>query len=219
MGNVRLVVATRNPAKVAAITRLVDTLADVASFPGDISQEPTTEPTATTIDQPTITHASIAQEKAVALSQALPGELVVATDGGLIVPALGSRWDPVRTRRFAGPDATDWDRANALLQLAAGLRGEGRSIWWEEALALARDGEVIATWTARSGPGLLAETVTPDEVARGGGFWIPAVWLIPEEGNRRLIELEPSDQDRYFDHWARLGEELRAFLRRYDADR
>src|SRR5215213_1438041 len=39
------------------------------------------------------------------------GAIAAASDGGLLIPALGRRWDALRTARAAGPGATDLERA------------------------------------------------------------------------------------------------------------
>lgn len=202
---VRIVAATRNRAKVLELERLVGKIATVEPLPHDISHKLPPEP-----EHPTTT-ATAAGSKALAASALITCTLIVATDGGLLFPALPG-WQPTMTRRFAGPDASDLERAQRLLALAAGLEGEERHIWWEESLAVAHDGEVLASWTARSGPGILAREVTPEQIRATQGFWISSLWLCPQFGNRRLMELAPDERDRLNDHWRQLGVHLRDFL-------
>jgi inosine/xanthosine triphosphate pyrophosphatase family protein len=198
----RLIVATRNPAKVEQIARLVGDLATVEPLPPDGDDAPE--------DAHTLEENAIA--KAVFWSRRIDrGELVAATDGGLLIPALGNRWDPVQTRRFAGA-VGDLDRARALLALAHDLTGDGRRIDWQEALALGRDGTLLASWVATGVPGLLARDVDPGAIAAGQGFWIPALWICPESGGRRLAELSAEELASRPDHWWRLGTVLRASL-------
>ena len=153
----------------------------------------------------------LAANKAQQITTALPGALVIATDGGLLVPALGAAWDPLRTRRFAGLEATNRERADALLTLAAGLDGEERQIGWREAMAVARDGKILSVWTAESAPGLLARDYDP-ALLDAAGFWVPALWLCPEYDHRRLAALADAERTARDDHWAGLGRELRRFL-------
>ena len=201
----RLIAATRNAAKVAELGRLVAGISEVEVAPHDISQKESSE-RATTLE-------AIASLKAASSSAIIDrGELVVASDGGLLIPALGERWDPLRTRRFAQGALSDRERADALLALAAGLSGEERWIAWREALAVARDGEVLACWAAESCPGLLAENYDPEVIDAAEGFWVPALWICPEFGGRRLAELSPAERARRRDHWTQLGASLRAFL-------
>ena len=201
----RIVLASRNSAKRAELSRQLEGVASVEPAPGDISlQHEEAE------EGPSL--AAIAQEQAARWSRILPGTLVVATDGGLLFPALGAAWDPLRTRRFAGERASDRERADALLALTAGLEGEQRRIGWREALAVARDGEVLAVWEADDMPGLLARDYDPAHLETGGGFWVPAVWICTESGARRLAELSDAERRARADHWGRLGRELRRFL-------
>jgi len=199
-----LVVASRNPAKVAAVARLAASLARVRPLPDDLADA--------TADEDGASFVAIAAAKARRASAALPGSIVVATDGGLLVPALGSAWDPLRTRRFAGDRATDRERADALLALAAGLTGDERRIGWREALAVARDGLPVATWIAEDSPGLLADGYDPRLLAATGGFWVSALWLCPECAGRRLADLSPTERAGRVDHWARLGTRLHRLL-------
>jgi hypothetical protein len=200
----RLIAATRNRAKLREVARLVAGLADVAPLPVDLEGDP----------EEGSSCAANAIAKAVYWSRRIDrGEMIVATDGGLVIPALGDRWDPVRTRRFAGAARSDLDRANALLALAADLPDDRRAILWEESLALARDGVLLACWQAASEPGFLARDVDPAAVAAGNGFWIPALWICPEADGRRLAELSPAELAARSDHWSRLGIDLRAYLR------
>lgn len=196
----RLFLASGNAAKLAELRRAVGTAAAVvplAAAAGDDEE-------GTGVDE-------IAAAKACRASRAAPGVLVVATDGGLLIPALGPCWDPLRTRRFVGAGATDRQRANALLDLAADLTGDERRIGWREALAVARGGRIVARWLAESAPGELARDVDP-AMLDGGGFWVPAVWICPEFGGRRLASLSAAERATRDDHWARLGRELRRFL-------
>ena len=197
----QLIVATRNPAKVAAIRRIADPLAVVSPLPDHVRVP---EEAGGDVGE-------VAAGKARAASVALPGELVVASDGGLLIPALADTWDPLRTRRFAGPETTDSRRADRLLALTDGLSGDERRIGWQEALAVARDGELLAAWQAEDAPGLLARDYD-SALVEAGGFWIPALWICPEFGARRLAGLTATERAARHDHWMRLGLELRRFL-------
>lgn len=154
---------------------------------------------------------AIAGAKACRWAVRFPGEMVVATDGGLLIPALGAAWVPARTRRFAGEWASNAERVAALLALTRDLRAQDRRVGWREALAVARNGSLLATWEAEATPGLLAANVAPAFVP-GDNFWLPALWCCPEFGGRRLADLSPAEQAARDDHWARLGTDLRHFL-------
>lgn len=208
MRTLNLVVASRNGAKIEQLANLLLGAARVHPLPPDARLGPDVE--ATLEDGGSFRE--IAERKASAWSDRLPDRLVIATDGGLLVPALGASWDPLKTRRFAGEEATDLDRANRLLELAENLDDDDRQIWWQEALALAAFGQVVESWTATSGPGMLARYVEPELIARSGGFWVPAVWRSPAHDLQQAAELSPSDFANVFTHWPQLALNLRRFL-------
>ncbi|MEA2598708.1 MAG: hypothetical protein QOF01_5177, partial [Thermomicrobiales bacterium] len=58
-----------------------------------------------------------------------------------------------------------------------------------------------------------ARDVDSAMIAGGNGFWIPALWVCPDFEGRRLAELSAEELATRRDHWYRLGEHLRAFLR------
>ena len=199
-----LVVASRNQAKVAEIERLIGDLTIVRP-PGADSALGQESEAASSL-------AANAEAKALLVSREEAGRLVVATDGGLLVPALGEYWNPLQTRRFAGENATDRKRASHLLALMRPYSGQDRRIGWREAMAVAYDGKIIATWTAESPPGLLANDLLEESGVLASGFWIPSLWLCPEFDGRRLIDLTIGERARHDDHWARLGIALRRLV-------
>ena len=80
--------------------------------------------------------------KALALSRALPGKLILADDSGLVVPALGGR-PGVRSARFSGPKATPEKNRTKLLRLMRPVSGLGRKAYFQAALVLAIDGRIL----------------------------------------------------------------------------
>jgi inosine/xanthosine triphosphate pyrophosphatase family protein len=205
-----IVVTSTNPAKRAKLQEIAGDAGVIVSPRDDISPELRQ---ALDRSEEAGSIAANARAKALTWSRALPGQFVVATDGGLIAPGLGNRWEPVRTRRFAGGAANDEARARALLALAEGLTGDQRRISWQEALVLARDEQVLGQWIAESAGGILATEVDPALIAAGNGFWIPAIWLCPNAGDRPLAVLSAAEQAMCQDHWAKLGVPFRRLLR------
>jgi len=101
--------------------------------------------------------------KALALSRALPGKLILADDSGLVVPALGGR-PGVRSARFSGPEATPEENRRKLLRLMRRVSGLGRKAYFQAALVLAIDGRILGAKYGR-----IWGTIT--SVERGvGGF-------------------------------------------------
>jgi hypothetical protein len=156
--------------------------------------------------------AGTAAAKASAWSEALGGAWTIASDGGLLIPGLGTNWDPLRTRRFAGPDVTDRERAERLLEMVQDLEGAERLIGWIEAVAIAHRGRVVATFTAEDRPGQLDESLPNHWEAERHGFWIPWMWRCPETGGKRLAVLSDDERAARQDHWDRLAILVRPFL-------
>jgi hypothetical protein len=205
----RLTAATRNLAKLREIERVVDGLAAIEPLPVDATLPPGVE---ARIESGASIHEN-AEAKAQAWSSVLSDRLVIASDGGLVVPALGNRWRPVNTRRFNGPASTDLQRAQRLLQIAQLLEGDDRAIGWQEALCVGRNGILLASMEVSSpATGFLAESVTPVLVDAAGGFWVSALWRCPEYDGRLLVELTPEERNRRFDHWLLLRGSLRGDL-------
>jgi XTP/dITP diphosphohydrolase len=134
----------------------------------------------------------------------------VADDSGLEVDALKGR-PGVRSARFAedldfpsAPNFTADERNNAALlcelERIADARRQAR---YRCVLALARDGEVMATAEGTVEGRILA---VPQGVA---GFGYDPIFLIPEL-NRTMAELEPATRLRF----SHRGRALRALLER-----
>ncbi len=189
------------------LTSLLDGLAHLALLPPDISLK-----TNQGEDETGETIEAIAAGKATAWSQRIDeilgvGSLVVSSDGGLLMPALGSGWDPTKTRRFAGSNVNARARADALIRLTSHLDGDQRQIGWREAVAFARRGEVVGVFVAESAPGYLAGDYDP-ALLDADGFWMPALWICPEFGGRRLAELTPEERAHRDDHWSLLRRQV-----------
>jgi inosine/xanthosine triphosphate pyrophosphatase family protein len=159
------------------------------------------------------THEAIARAKARDWSVAASA-LAVASDGGLLLPALGTGWDSRHTHRFAGPAADDARRLRGLLDLMRPYRGAEREASWIEAVAIADRGEVLASWERRGATGVIAES--PCGSAQATGFWAFSVWFFPQFG-KTYIQLSPEERDALQDHWVRLRVLVQHFLRGYAA--
>jgi XTP/dITP diphosphohydrolase len=120
----RLLVATRNPGKLAEFRRLLDALNVEVVSPEEVGVQ-------MDVPEPHATYAENAAAKAVALCRAT-GEVTLADDSGIEVAALG--WGPgVQSARFASPDGPSG--AQLLLDRLAGVADRGaRMVCW---LALA----------------------------------------------------------------------------------
>ena len=199
--------ATRNPDKAKRLRALLDGLdVDVADGAALIGAPDPPED-----DQ---SHLAIATAKAAAWSRALGG-LAVASDGGLVIPALGDGWSSLITRRGTGADVSDEERGARLLRRMRGLTGERRACRWTEAVAVAREGELLGAWEASGLDGAIASDYAPPP---GGtnGFWVSALW-VTREGVRRWA-LTPADEEALGDPWAALRAPVRALVARLAAE-
>ncbi|HYX43592.1 MAG TPA: RdgB/HAM1 family non-canonical purine NTP pyrophosphatase [Acidimicrobiales bacterium] len=170
----RLVLATANPDKAVEIAALLPGF-EVVSRPPEL---PDVDETADTLE-------GNARLKAVAVAEAT-GEVAVADDTGLEVPALGGR-PGVRAARYAGPGATYADNVAKLLAELEGV-ADRRARFRTVALARFPDGrEVVAEGTVE---GSIA--VRP----RGtNGFGYDPVF-VPDDGDgRTFAELTRAEKE------------------------
>ena len=97
-----ILLASTNPAKQAKLRWLLDGLGLRSITPGDLGLTPA-------IPEDGHDHRAIAEAKAAAWSRAA-GMAALSSDGGLVIPALGDKWNALRTGRFAGESAGDRQR-------------------------------------------------------------------------------------------------------------
>lgn len=196
-----LIVATHNTHKTGEIAAMLEgfgfeTILDLTAFPDLVAPEEDGD-----------TFDANAAIKAIAASGAMPEALVLADDSGIEVDALDGR-PGVRSARFAGEDATDADnRARLLTELAeAGARGKERSARFRCALAVARDGEVIASFDGA------VEGVVINEEKGEGGFGYDSLFV--PEGHCETFAQLPAEVKQTLSHRARAVEQLKAWLRK-----
>jgi inosine/xanthosine triphosphate pyrophosphatase family protein len=123
--------------------------------------------------------------------------LAIASDGGLEVPALAGRWDPLLTQRQG---------RTRLRQLAAGL--SDRRVLWSEAVAIAEGGQLLATWTESGTEGVLASEPWP----AASEFWAWDIFAFPEVG-KVWAALSPAERELVDLTWGRLKANVQEFLR------
>ena len=196
-----VLLGTGNPAKQAALRRLLDGLPLSSVTPAQSGLAADPEETADT-------HLAIASAKALDWSRA-GSMLAIASDGGLQVPALGPGWDSRYTHRFAGPDADDAQRRERLLELMRPFRGEDRRATWVEALAVAANGRLLAAWELQGATGVISDYASAPP--RTPGFWAFSVWLFPKF-DKTYDQLSPEELEAVGDHWVRLRRLVQGFL-------
>jgi len=137
------------------------------------------------------------------------GALVIASDGGAHIPALGASWNSLFTKRAAGDVPDDAARADHLLSLMQGHQDEQRSVTWIEGVAVATPGRVLGAWEAQGAIGHLVAAY--DRAKVSGGFWFPALLVVPRFG-KLLADLTPAELEQVDDGWNTLREPVRSFL-------
>lgn len=196
-----ILLATGNPAKQRALRDLLEGLPMNPVTPAELglSADP---------DETAETHEAIAVEKAVEWSR-LAGMLAIASDGGLVVPSLGPRWESRYTHRFAGPAADDDERRSRLLELLGNADGTAREASWVEAVAIADAGKPIKSWELKGGSGIVARESEPGPHAPG--FWVFPLWYFPDLG-KYYNQLSDAEKESTGDHWARLKQLVRGYF-------
>jgi len=135
-GRGELLVATGSSHKLKELSAMLDLPhTRVLSLP-DVGLEDTAEETGETFEENAII-------KALHYFR-LSGIPTLADDSGIEVDAMGGR-PGVRTRRYAGPDATDEENNVKLLGELSGLEPLQRTARYQCVLVLAEDGAVVET--------------------------------------------------------------------------
>lgn len=154
------------------------------------------------------THIAIAKGKAIDWSVS-SSMMAIASDGGLLIPALGPGWESRYTHRFAGPQANNAQRAERLIELMQPCEGSQREATWIEAMAVADRGKLLASWEVQGATGVVAEA--PAVAPRVSGFWVFSVWYFPELG-KTYDQLSSEERKGLDDHWAALRRKVQRFL-------
>ena len=197
----QIVLASTNKTKIQRLTWIINGLALYPLLPDNITLNPILEETGTS-------HSENAEIKSNAWSQAT-NYLSIATDGGLFIPALGSTWDSINTKRFAGPNATDQDRIAHLLMLMKPYSSKDRHAFWIEALSLSWRGRTLATWEVHGEPGTLRTSVGKDSAL--DGFWADTLWH-PSNQNSLKVKQDTTDET-FGSHWIQLKDRFHDFYR------
>ncbi len=203
MSKTDILLATTNSAKLERLRWILEGLPMSSATP---------EENGLTVSSPQETggsHEEIARQKAQAWSTAT-GMLAISSDGGLLIPALGSQWDSILTHRFAGEAADDEARLARLIELMEPYSGEERRATWVEAIAIGEHGRTIASWQVQGATGLLMEKPATKPVVPG--FWAFSLWWFPDLG-KSYNELDEAELESIDDHWSQLKVLVQGFFR------
>jgi len=126
-----------------------------------------------------------AQKKARHYSR-LTGRLIVADDSGLEVDALNGA-PGVRSRRFAGPAASDAENNSKLVRDLSHITASKRTARFVCVIAMAQAGRLLAEFQG------VAEGIILDSPRGAGGFGYDPLFLDPES-NRTFAEISPEEK-------------------------
>ncbi len=193
----RLLIATKNAGKAAEFRQLLEGCGWEIVTPAELGLNVQAEETGQT-------YAETATIKAVEYAQA-SGLVTLADDSGLEVDALGGRPGPL-SARYAGPDRTDQERVQALLQELDGVPDQRRTARFRAVIAIAEPGGTVELVE-----GTVEGRITHEP--RGeSGFGYDPIFLLPVRG-MTTAELPP-DEKNAVSHRGAAAREARGVLER-----
>jgi len=193
-----IVLASRNPGKVAELKRLLEHLTVNVLSLEDFDDIPEVIEDGDTYEENALKKARAVHE--------ITGKIVLADDSGLEVDALQGR-PGVRSARFGGEGLTDYERSMKLLDGIKEIPDEERGATFQCRLAIVGSGglEKVVSGSCR---GSIIHT------PRGGsGFGYDPIFL-PFEYNHTFAELSPDIKNR-ISHRGRALEKAALFLDGY----
>lgn len=166
-----ILIGTKNQYKATEIASLLGNLPGVqVHFWEELGLEIKVEE-----DQPTLE--KNAEKKAIEISK-LTDWYVLASDGGVDIPNLGRKWDILKNQRIVGEDKTEVEKAEKLLYLMKGLKGEKRKVSYRLALALAKKGKLIWSTEQITDKGFITEILSDREIPPYR--WMGHLWYYPQ---------------------------------------
>ncbi len=194
----RLLLATNNAGKVAELRRILEGCGWELVTPADIGLQLEVEETGATYEEN-------ATAKAVHYAQA-SGLVALADDSGLEVDALDGH-PGVQSARYAGPNTTDGERVQKLLEELRDVPDEARGARFRAVIAIA----------APDGRCETVEGAVEGRIARAprgdNGFGYDPIFLLPER-DVTVAEL-PADEKDAVSHRAAAARKARTVLERW----
>jgi non-canonical purine NTP pyrophosphatase (RdgB/HAM1 family) len=139
--------------------------------------------------------------------------LVVSTDGGIVIPTL-PQWNPLYTRRFAGANLTDEGRISKILEMMKNKKGSDRSMHWQEAIAICKNGKRLFSLEVKGIKGKMDKVFDPSKYKEG--IWLCSIWSFPQFGNKNFFDLTTKEQLEAEISWAKLGVALRDYINEHN---
>lgn len=197
-----ILTASGNKHKREKLSWIIDGFFKKVEFPEDVDLN-------IEIDEDAPTFEKNAAKKAIEFSKHYDG-WVIATDGGVLIPALGNLWDGLKTKRFAGEKASDFERIEKLLQMMKGKKGQERKMVWNEAVALAKGGKLLFSKQVEGIEGVLQENFDQNKYKEG--IWVCSVWYFPQF-KKNFFDLSLEEVREVEISWERLKLETHRYLK------
>jgi len=154
------------------------------------------------------THKEIAEQKALQWST-ITDHLVISTDGGLIIPTLGKNWNSTLTKRQAGENASDLDRARYLLETLKFAKGIERTASWIECVAIAQSNKLLKSWEISGPEGMILSDIPSEDISP---FWVNHIWYFPEK-DKTYHHMDELEKCSLSDHWITITNVVQNFFR------
>ena len=196
MKRLHLLLATRNPGKIAEFKVLLRGIPVVLVVPADLGLD--LEP----IEDGT-TYVENARRKALAFASTQPNLVVLADDSGIELAEFDG-WPGIHSMRFAGPAADDATRRKLILDRLGGRPLRSRRARFACAVTVARAHLILVEAT-----GYLEGTIAPAEIGTGGFGYDPI--FIPIGHDRSLGELGRREKNQ-ISHRALAVAQIRPYL-------
>lgn len=132
----------------------------------------------------------------------------ISTDGGARIPVL-KNWNALKTQRFT--KGNDFQRVDKLLKLMKNKKN--RTVFWDEALAVADKGKIVFSIVASAMPAKLQKSYDIKKYEKG--HWLDSLCCFPQFGNKNFFELTPKQKAKTEDSWAKLKKEFLKFFVKY----
>lgn len=132
----------------------------------------------------------------------------ISTDGGARIPAL-KNWNALRTQRFI--KGGDFARMDKLVNLMKNKKN--RTVFWDEALAVAHKGKMVFSTVTSAMPAKLQKSYNHKIYEKG--HWLDSLCFFPQFGNKNFFELTPAQRAKTEDSWTKLKKEFLKFFVKY----
>jgi len=152
-----------------------------------------------------------AEKKAIEISKKT-NFLTLASDAGVDIPALGEKWNFLKSQRMVGQEKSDLEKVKTLLKMMEGLEGEERKIENYLALALAKNGKLLWVDEDITEKGYVSETLIDENIPENR--WLGHIWFYCEF-DKVFNKLNDVELKKIREQSKNLKKSLQKFLRNF----